>query len=70
MYIPHSLLDPGRRGVRRRDQAWREGEGGARGLALGACACRFHALLAGMWMIEGLAQWIRVLTSSQPLFDS
>jgi hypothetical protein len=30
----------------------------------------FMRLLAGLWMIEGLAQWVSVLTSSQPLFDS
>jgi hypothetical protein len=39
-------------------------------LRWGLVLVAFMRLLAGMWMIEGLAQWISVLTSSRPLFDS
>jgi len=30
----------------------------------------FMRLLAGLWIVQGLNQWIKVLTAATPLFDS
>jgi hypothetical protein len=71
MNIPHSFLRP--EGAEEFGAAIRLGEKARaerEALRWGLVLVVFMRLLAGMWMIEGLAQWIRVLTSSQPLFDS
>jgi hypothetical protein len=71
MNIPHSFDRPegGKEfgaAIRIGEKAHAEREAMRWGLVLVV----FMRLLAGLWTVEGLAQWIYVLTSAQPLFDS